>query len=80
MDMHMAYALAIIKSRKGVPREKDWPLAVAALFLADAAMEFQESIGEALERGDIHAVHAAYEKYMDWYLLPEDRESKGGNQ
>ena len=78
--MHMAYALAIIKSRKGVPLEKDWTLAVAALFLADAAIEFENSVGEALAQGDIHAVHAAYEKYMDWYLLPEDRELQRGNQ
>ena len=75
MDMHMAYALAIILSRKGVPLEKDWPLAVASLFLAEAAVEFQNSVGEALLQGDTHAVKAAYEKYMDWYLLPEDRDS-----
>ena len=74
MYMHMAHALAIIKSRKGVPLEKDWPLAIAALFVADAAIEFQNGISEALAQGDIHAVHAAYEKYMDWYLYSEDRE------
>lgn len=75
MDMHMALALTIIKARNGVPWKEDWPLAVASLFVANAVIELERGIRDALEQEDIHAVLAAFGRWNNWYLLPEDRET-----